>query len=245
MTPPTYFNLNLFTAPFQMITDTYGIPNYKEVNPTFFGMISFPFEFGVMFGDLGHGFMILLAASLVCMYPDHVHRAGLGGLAKIRYMLLLMGVFATFMGMMYNDMMSIPIQFLDSCYHGKHLAEDCVYSFGLDWKWYSAHNELNYFNSMKMKMAVIIGVSQMSLGILMKGFNAVYFRNMLDFVGEFVPQMIMMLALFGWMDFLIIMKWLTPWVQGEGNNTYSAPSIISTMISMFLNFGQFNRELCP
>jgi len=51
----------------------------------------------------------------------------------------------------------------------------------------------------------------MSLGILMKGFNALYRRNMLDFVGEFIPQIIMMLALFGFMDLLIIAKWLTPW----------------------------------
>lgn len=90
---------------------------------------------------------------------------------------------------------------------------------------------------MKMKLAVIIGVAQMSLGICMKGLNAMYFRNMLDFVGEFIPQIIMMLCLFGWMDFLIIMKWLHPWKQGEGNDTFEAPSIISTMISMFLNFG--------
>lgn len=72
MMPPTYFNLNLFTAPFQQITDTYGIPNYKEVNPSFFGIITFPLEFGVMFGDLGHGFLILLSAIMICLYPQHV-----------------------------------------------------------------------------------------------------------------------------------------------------------------------------
>lgn len=81
--PPTYFNLNLFTAPFQQITDTYGIPNYKEVNPSFFGIITFPLEFGVMFGDLGHGFLILLSAIMICLYPQHVQKAGLGALAKI------------------------------------------------------------------------------------------------------------------------------------------------------------------
>lgn len=43
-----------------------------------------------------------------------------------------------------------------------------------------------------------------------------------------------MLALFGYMDLMIIMKWLTNW---EGR-TANAPSIISTMIDMFLNFGQ-------
>jgi len=46
-----------------------------------------------------------------------------------------------------------------------------------------------------------------------------------------------MLALFGWMDLLIIMKWLHPWQQGVHDTTSEAPSIISQMISMFLNFG--------
>lgn len=122
-----------------------------------------------------------------------------------------MGVFATFMGLLYNDFMSIPLQFGESCYHGSEVDEECVYPFGLDWKWYSAHNELNYFNSMKMKISVIIAVAQMSLGILMKGANTVYNSDMLGFVGEFIPQLILLLCLFGWMDLLIIAKWLHPW----------------------------------
>jgi len=129
------------------------------VNPSFFGMVSFPFEFGVMFGDIGHGGMLLMASIFVIFNTELIHKAGLGILNKVRYLLFMLGLFATFMGLIYNDMMSIPIQFGESCYHGKEIQEDCVYSFGLDWKWYSAHNELNYFNSMKMKLAVIIGVA--------------------------------------------------------------------------------------
>lgn len=163
------------------------MPNYKEVNPTYFGLITFPLEFGVMFGDVGHGGMILLAAILLVLFADKATKIGLGGLVKVRYLFLMLGGFAFFMGLIYNDMMSIPLQLGSTCYEGSELIEDCVYFFGLDWKWYSAHNELNYFNSLKMKLAVIIGVAQMTIGILMKGFNALYNKNMLDFIGEFVP----------------------------------------------------------
>lgn len=55
--PPTYFRLNEFTAPFQNIVSTYGVPKFKEVNPAYFSIITFPFLFGVMFGDVGHGFI--------------------------------------------------------------------------------------------------------------------------------------------------------------------------------------------
>jgi len=76
----------------------------------------------------------------------------------------MMGAFAFYSGWIYNDFFSMPINMFGSCYEtveGEHQAvraEDCVYPFGIDPKWYIASNELNYFNSLKMKMAVIIGV---------------------------------------------------------------------------------------
>jgi V-type H+-transporting ATPase subunit a len=51
----------------------------------------------------------------------------------------------------------------------------------------------------------------MSLGIFMKAFNALYFRRFIDFFFEFLPQITLLWALFGWMDLLIVVKWLTPW----------------------------------
>jgi V-type H+-transporting ATPase subunit a len=61
-----------------------------------------------------------------------------------------------------------------------------------------------------MKIAVILGVLQMSLGICMKGLNAIYFNRPLDFIFEFIPQIVLLNVLFGWMDVLIIAKWLYP-----------------------------------
>jgi len=73
----------------------------------------------------------------------------------------------------------------------------------------------------------------MSLGICMKAFNALYFKNKLDFYFEFVPQIILMMVLFGYMDMLIIVKWLTDYSGRE----HEAPSVITTMIEMALNGG--------
>jgi vacuolar-type H+-ATPase subunit I/STV1 len=68
--PPTYFDLNLFTNPFQEIVNTYSIPKYKEINPAFFTIVTFPFLFGVMFGDVGHGLCVLIFSIFLCLKKD-------------------------------------------------------------------------------------------------------------------------------------------------------------------------------
>lgn len=84
-------------------------------------------------------------------------------LLKVRYLLLLMGLFAIYCGFIYNDLMAMPLNIFGSCYDnvgGKDVKfkNDCVYPIGIDPKWYVSIDELNFMNSLKMKIAVILGV---------------------------------------------------------------------------------------
>jgi len=88
-------------------------------------------------------------------------------------------------------------------------------------------------NSLKMKIAVILGVLQMTLGVCLKAFNAVHNGDKLEFIHEFIPQILFFVCLMGYMDLLIVIKWTTDYTHKE----YLAPSIISTMISAMLNGG--------
>jgi vacuolar-type H+-ATPase subunit I/STV1 len=84
-----------------------------------------------------------------------------------------------------------------------------------------------------MKLAVILGVIHMSFGIILKASNTLYFKKKLDFYFEFIPQIIFMVLIFGYMDFMIIFKWLKLWA-----NTQDAPSIITLMINIPLKIGK-------
>ena len=74
----------------------------------------------------------------------------------------------------------------------------------------------------------------MCLGIFLKAANAKYFKKPLDFFFEFIPQITLMLCLFGYMSLLIIVKWLNP---------RDSPSIIGFMIEMFLSMGVVSSPL--
>lgn len=210
-------------------------------------MVTFPFLFGVMFGDIGHGTLLFAFALYLCLRAEYLKAnvPALKLMVKIRYLLLLMGFFAVYCGFIYNDMMAMPLNLFGSCYENVDSVsstsvirkDDCVYPFGFDPKWYVSSYEITFFNSFKMKFAVIIGVAQMALGVTMKGFNAIQQGATVDFIFEFIPQIIFLLGLFGFMDVLIIVKWLTDWTGREGD----APSIITQMINNIIKGGMVDE----
>ncbi|MCQ2817646.1 MAG: V-type ATPase subunit a family protein [archaeon] len=236
--PPTYIETNEFVYAFQLIVSTYGVPRYREINPAYFTIITFPFLFGVMFGDIGHGIVLMLFALYLIVFKKYYD--GTQSIIKqcipARYLLFLMGFFGFFCGLMYNDFISIPIDF-GSCYRDgekdgkKIIIKDCTHKFGLDPRWYISSNELAFINSLKMKLSVIIGVAHMTLGILLNGLNFIFNKSYLDVIFVFIPQLVLMLGLFGYMDFLIFAKWSTDYTNKER----FAPDIKSLLMDIFLN----------
>lgn len=279
--PPTFFKTNKFTKVFQVIVDTYGVPRYHEINPALLTVISFPFSFGIMFGDIGHG-LIVLSFALWTVWNEAWLQREFGGKDEIfdiifagRYMIVLMGFFAFYCGWMYNDWFAMGLRIWPTHWFevpptkegatktGMYPFDDVpIYPWGIDPVWHRASNDLQFFNSVKMKMAVCFGVTQMLVGLSHRAQNAIYFnkpgRLNLDLWFEAIPMIVFMSALFGYMCYMILYKWSVQWVWDgcdtnfkapgcERNNCCNPPQLISTLINMALNPGtvKVEEELYP
>ncbi|PIN74287.1 hypothetical protein COV20_01570 [Candidatus Woesearchaeota archaeon CG10_big_fil_rev_8_21_14_0_10_45_16] len=59
--PPVKLHNNMFAKPFEFLIEMFSLPSYKEFDPTMLLLLTFPFFFGFMLGDLGYGVVLLIA----------------------------------------------------------------------------------------------------------------------------------------------------------------------------------------
>lgn len=65
LSPPVKLKNCFLTRPFQFYTEMYGVPKYKEIDPTNFIAFTYVLLFGIMFGDVGHGFCVAIAGLIM------------------------------------------------------------------------------------------------------------------------------------------------------------------------------------
>eukprot|EP01134_Creolimax_fragrantissima_P005555 CFRG5555T1 len=295
---PTWILTNKFTKAYQVIMDAYGVPTYGEQNPGLWCLITFPFLFAVMFGDVGHGIILTLIGMAMIYWESKIISQKSNNemwttLFQGRYIILLMGLFSTYTGFIYNDIFSkqmfifprgwdLPTESFNGTYklnitglcfanESPELCPMCPdgcgwngnpYPIGVDPTWTLAENKLNFLNSFKMKVSVLIGVVHMSIGICMQCVNHLYFNQGYRVWAEFFPQIIFLLAIFGYMDLMILMKWcmsfgticipnmdqncpdINPNPPPESGilRVQTDPNLLVTMVNMFLAPGSVSYE---
>ncbi|XP_015782612.1 V-type proton ATPase 116 kDa subunit a [Tetranychus urticae] len=251
--PPTFHRNNKFTQGFQNLVNSYGVASYRELNPAIFTIITFPFLFAIMFGDAGHGvlmsmfaaWMVLKENQIIAAKPrNEIFNTFFGG----RYLILLMGIFSIYTGLIYNDIFSKSFNFFGSSWFASPIAKGGIYEksmqldpqkeytgipywFGMDPIWQVSENKILFLNSYKMKLSVLLGVSQMIFGVVLSLYNHRFFGRTLNIYSEFLPQLIFLVSIFGYLNILILAKW----IFYDSSVAHCAPSVLITLINMFLN----------
>ena len=253
-TPPTYNRINKFTECFQMIIDAYGTAKYQEVNPGLPTIVTFPFLFAVMFGDFGHGILMLCAAMAMIYFEKQLSRGKIDELFSMaftgRYIMFMMGMYSIYTGLIYNDIFSKSVEIFPSMWswpgdydEGQSLQatrkSGVTYPFGLDWGWHDAENELLFSNSYKMKLSILMGWAHMTFSLMWSLVNARYFKSKIDIWGNFVPGMIFFQSIFGYLAFCMLYKWSVDWNAAGA----SPPSLLNMLIYMFLKPGNEDEKL--
>lgn len=91
--PPTSLVNNPVSRPFENYIEMYGLPSYNEIDPTPFMSLSYSLIFGIMFGDVGHGFLVLLVA----LFMKYKKKMFLGDI------MIRCSIFSIIFGALYNS----------------------------------------------------------------------------------------------------------------------------------------------
>jgi len=262
---PTFNRTNKYTSGFQSLIDAYGVNSYREVNPSVYTIATFPFLFAVMFGDAGHGLIMLVASAWMIIAEKSLEKKReiseifsifFGG----RYIIFLMSLFSIYTGLIYNDIFSKSLNLFGTNWSTGNISFELSnnstlnlgdsimldpknphqyignpYPFGVDPAWQSASNKIGFLNTYKMKISLIFGVIHMSFGVALSLWNKVSKRKYNEIILEFVPQIVFLLFLFGYLITMIFIKWVLYGANyTDAFSEHCAPNLLITFINMML-----------
>ena len=96
---PTIMKHNRVIRPFETLTKMYCVPSYSEIDPTPFLFITFPLLFGIMFGDIGHGLVLIISGIIGSI----VFKKRGGDLYNFCWIIFWCGCWAILAGLLYGE----------------------------------------------------------------------------------------------------------------------------------------------
>ncbi len=170
-TAPTIMKNNFFMRPFETITKLYGVPAYSEIDPTPFLAITFPLLFGLMFGDIGHGIILIISGLIgAIVYRNKKSRDFL----NFCWIILYCGIGSILAGILYGEFFGMHnIELFGTVF--LHLKPVTIPILNI-----TLYNPLNNIMAV-FKFAVLIGVVHINLGWFIQFLN--YWKQHRKYLG--------------------------------------------------------------
>ena len=92
--PPTKLKNPGILKPFEMFVEMYGLPAYNEMDPTLFVALTYTLMFGIMFGDVGQGLVLVVGGFLLYRFK----KMRLAGIIAVA------GIWSTVFGFLYGSL---------------------------------------------------------------------------------------------------------------------------------------------
>lgn len=99
--PPTVMENPSWVKPFESLVRLYGIPAYNEMDPSIFLAVTYIVMFGMMFGDLGQGFVFVLFGWLLKTERLKITNP------ENSYLFISLGLSSMFFGLLYGSVFGI------------------------------------------------------------------------------------------------------------------------------------------
>ncbi len=167
--PPTKFKHGRFVKPFEEITKLYGFPHYDEVDPTPFMAITFPILFGLMFGDLGHGLVLLIGGLTVGLLIK-----GNQGIKNICWIMAACGIGAMVSGLVFGEFFGLTF--------------DQVFGVGTYTPLFSPFENPQVNVLTFLIFALFVGIGQITSGLVLEMANFAVKRNYADALLTSAPK---------------------------------------------------------
>jgi len=89
-----------------------------------------------------------------------------------------------------------------------------------------------------MKMSVVLGVIHMTFALCLQVPNHLNFKRKMDIYTNFIPQIIFLESIFGYLVVCVIYKWAIDWSESATD----PPSLLNMLIEMFLSPGHVDPK---